>query len=110
MTVAHSLTTSNGNLSSRYDNLSIERDGVDVRAQYRHLAVVVKISGDIDARNELLRATVFGRSVWNASLIRNETAHAQTAVIWRCHHPFGRQASQHDPKLGATPNRPTLMS
>jgi anti-anti-sigma factor len=51
MTVAHSLTTSNGNLSSRYDNLSIERDGVDVRAQYRHLAMVVTISGDIDARN-----------------------------------------------------------
>lgn len=53
---------------------------------------------------------VFGRSVWNASLIRNETAHTQTAIIWRCHHPFGRQASQQDPKLGANPHRPTLMS
>jgi hypothetical protein len=59
---------------------------------------------------ELLRATVFGRSVWNAALIRNETADAQTAVIWRCHHPFGRQASLRDPKLGTTPHRPTLMS
>jgi anti-anti-sigma factor len=52
MTVGHSLATADGDLPYRDDRpLTIERDGVDVRAQSRHLATVLTISGDIDARN-----------------------------------------------------------
>ena len=52
MTVVHSLATADGDLPCRDDRpLTIERDGVDVRAQSRHLATVLTISGDIDARN-----------------------------------------------------------
>jgi anti-anti-sigma factor len=51
MTVAHRLTTSAGDPSSRDGNLTIDRDGVDVRAHCRHLATVLTIAGDIDARN-----------------------------------------------------------
>jgi anti-anti-sigma factor len=51
MTVIHSLATADDELPSRYGNLTIERDGIDVRAQSRHLATVLTISGDIDARN-----------------------------------------------------------
>jgi anti-anti-sigma factor len=51
MTVVHRLTISPGDPSSRVDNLTIDRDGVDVRAQCRHLATVLTITGDIDARN-----------------------------------------------------------
>jgi anti-anti-sigma factor len=51
MTVAHRLTIPAGDPSSRVDNLTIDRDGVDMRAQCRHLATVLTITGDIDARN-----------------------------------------------------------
>ncbi len=51
MTVAHSLTTADDELPCRYGNLTIDRDGVDMRAQSRHLATVLTISGDIDTRN-----------------------------------------------------------
>jgi anti-anti-sigma factor len=51
MTVAHRVTTSEGEPPSRDDNFTIDRDGVAVRAQCRHLATVLTISGDIDARN-----------------------------------------------------------
>jgi anti-anti-sigma factor len=51
MTIARSLTTSEADPPSRDDNLTIDRDGVAVRAQCRHLATVLTISGDIDARN-----------------------------------------------------------
>lgn len=52
MTVAHSLNTADGDLPCRADHhLMADRDGVDVRAQLRHLATVLTISGDIDARN-----------------------------------------------------------
>jgi anti-anti-sigma regulatory factor len=51
MTVVHGLPTCDGDLSSRNDNLTIGRDGVEVWAQCRHLGTVLTISGDIDARN-----------------------------------------------------------
>ncbi|MGO9382463.1 MAG: STAS domain-containing protein [Mycobacterium sp.] len=51
MTVVHGLTTSEGDPSSRDDNRTIGRDGVEVRAQCRHLAMVLTITGDIDASN-----------------------------------------------------------
>lgn len=38
-------------VAPRYGNLTIDRDSVDVRAQSRHLATVLTISGEIDARN-----------------------------------------------------------
>jgi anti-anti-sigma factor len=51
MNVVHSLAIADIDLSTRDDNLTIDRDGVDMRAQSRHLAIVLTISGDIDARN-----------------------------------------------------------
>jgi anti-anti-sigma factor len=52
MTVVHRLHTADGDLPCRADHhLTIDRDGVDMRAQLRHLATVLTISGDIDARN-----------------------------------------------------------
>jgi hypothetical protein len=51
MTVVQSPPTTDGDLSFHDDNLTIDRDGVDVRAQCRHLATALTISGDIDARN-----------------------------------------------------------
>ena len=52
MTVVHRLLTAEGDLPCRADHhLTIDRDGVDMRAQLRHLATVLTISGDIDARN-----------------------------------------------------------
>lgn len=52
MTVVHCLATADGDLPYRDARpLTIERDGVDVRAQSRHLATVLTISGDTDARN-----------------------------------------------------------
>jgi anti-anti-sigma factor len=51
MTVMQSLATADADLSFRDDNLTIDRDGVDVRAQSRHLATILTISGYIDARN-----------------------------------------------------------
>jgi anti-anti-sigma factor len=52
MTVAHRLDTADSDLPCRADHhLTIERDGVDVRAHLRHLATILTISGDIDARN-----------------------------------------------------------
>ena len=51
MTAVHSLTTADDELPYRYGNLTIDRDGVDMRAQSRHLATVLTISGDIDTRN-----------------------------------------------------------
>lgn len=50
MTVVHGLTTSEGDLLFRDGNRTIGRDGVEVRAQCRHLATVLTITGDIDAR------------------------------------------------------------
>jgi anti-anti-sigma factor len=52
MTVVHSLATADGDFPCRDDNPpTIERDRVDVRAQSRHLATVLTISGDVDASN-----------------------------------------------------------
>jgi anti-anti-sigma factor len=51
MTVLHRLATADNDLPYCYGNLAIDRDGVDVRTQSRHLATVLTISGDIDARN-----------------------------------------------------------
>ncbi len=51
MTVLHSPVTAEDELPYRHGNLTIDRDGVDARAQYRHLATLLTISGDIDARN-----------------------------------------------------------
>jgi anti-anti-sigma factor len=52
MTVVHSLATADGDLPCRDEGPpTIERDGVDVRAQSRHLATVLTISGDVDASN-----------------------------------------------------------
>jgi anti-anti-sigma factor len=51
MTVIHSLATGDRDLLHCFGNLTIDRDGVDVRTQSRHLATVLTISGDIDARN-----------------------------------------------------------
>jgi anti-anti-sigma factor len=52
MIVAHSLNTTDGDLPCRANrHLTIDRDGVDMRAQLRRLATVLTISGDIDARN-----------------------------------------------------------
>jgi anti-anti-sigma factor len=52
MTVVHSLATADGDLACRDERpQTIGRDGVDVRAQSRHLANVLTISGDVDASN-----------------------------------------------------------
>jgi len=51
MTVMQTLATADDELPYRYGDLTIDRDGVDVRAQSRYLATVLTISGDIDARN-----------------------------------------------------------
>jgi anti-anti-sigma factor len=52
MTVVHSLITADGDLPCRDERPpTIECDGVDVRAQSRHLATVLTISGDVDASN-----------------------------------------------------------
>jgi anti-anti-sigma factor len=52
MTVLHRLNTADGDLPYRADHhVTIDRGGVDMRAQLRHLATVLTISGDIDARN-----------------------------------------------------------
>jgi len=51
MTAVHSLTTADDELPYRYGNLTIDRDGVDMRAQSRHLATLLTISGDVDTRN-----------------------------------------------------------
>jgi anti-anti-sigma factor len=52
MTAVHRLITDDGDLRCRADHhLTIDHDGVDMRAQLRHLATVLTISGDVDARN-----------------------------------------------------------
>jgi anti-anti-sigma factor len=52
MIVAHTLNTTDGDLRCRADHhLSADRGGFDMRAQLRHLATILTISGDIDARN-----------------------------------------------------------
>lgn len=52
MTVVHSLATDDGDLPCRDERPpTIQRDGVDVRAQSRHPASVLTISGDVDASN-----------------------------------------------------------
>jgi anti-anti-sigma factor len=52
MIVAHSLNTTDGDLPCRADyQLTIDRDGVDMRARLHHLATMLTIRGDIDARN-----------------------------------------------------------
>jgi anti-anti-sigma factor len=52
MTVVHSLATADGDLPCRDERPpAIERGGVDLRAQSRHLATVLTISGDVDASN-----------------------------------------------------------
>jgi anti-anti-sigma factor len=52
MIVAHRLNTTGYILSRRADHhLTADRGGVDMRAQLRHLATILTISGDIDARN-----------------------------------------------------------
>jgi hypothetical protein len=52
MTVVQRLKTANGDLPCRANHfLTIDRDSVDMQAQLRHLATVLTISGDIDARN-----------------------------------------------------------
>jgi anti-anti-sigma factor len=52
MIVAHTLNTADGDLPCRAANhLTADRGGADMRAQLRHLATILTISGDIDARN-----------------------------------------------------------
>jgi anti-anti-sigma factor len=52
MIVAHSLNTTAGDLPCRADrHLTIDHHGVDMQAHLRHLATILTISGDIDARN-----------------------------------------------------------
>jgi anti-anti-sigma factor len=51
MTIVHRLNTADGDLGCDGHQLTIDRDGVDMRAQLRHLATVLTVSGDIDARN-----------------------------------------------------------
>jgi anti-anti-sigma factor len=52
MTVAHSLNTADGGRPCRADrHLTADSDSVHMRAHLRHLATVLTISGDIDARN-----------------------------------------------------------
>jgi anti-anti-sigma factor len=71
MTVDHSLTISGGDFPSRDDNLTIDHDGVEVRAQCRHLATVLTISGDIDTRS-IDRVTAYATAlvpVGNALLL-----------------------------------------
>jgi len=52
MTIVHHLNTADGDLPCRDDHhLPTVHDGVEMRAQLRHLATVLTISGDIDASN-----------------------------------------------------------
>jgi anti-anti-sigma factor len=52
MTIVHRLNTADGDRPCRADHHpTIDRDGVEMRSQLRHLATVLTISGDIDARN-----------------------------------------------------------
>jgi anti-anti-sigma factor len=52
MIVTQSLNTTGDDRPCRADHhLTIDRDGVDMQAHLRHLATILTISGDIDARN-----------------------------------------------------------
>lgn len=51
MSVARTPTTSQGDVASRYGDLTPDRDGVEIQAYATHLATVVTIRGDIDANN-----------------------------------------------------------
>lgn len=51
MSVAHKPTTSEGDVASRYGDLTADRDGVEIQAYLCHLATVVTVSGDVDATN-----------------------------------------------------------
>jgi anti-anti-sigma factor len=52
MIVAHTLNATDGDLPCRAkDHLTSDRGRVDMRAQLRHLATILTISGDIDATN-----------------------------------------------------------
>jgi anti-anti-sigma factor len=52
MIVAHSLNTTDGDPPCRAEcHLTADRGGIDMRAQLRHLATILTISGDLDARN-----------------------------------------------------------
>jgi anti-anti-sigma factor len=52
MIVTHTLNTADGGLPCHAEHhLTADRGGVDMRAQLRHLATILTISGDIDARN-----------------------------------------------------------
>lgn len=74
MTVVHSVNLSKSDPSSRDHNLTIDRDGVDVRAQCRHLATVLTIAGDIDARNiDRVRAYATGLVVVGNALLLDLT-------------------------------------
>jgi anti-anti-sigma factor len=63
MTDLHNPTSIEGNLVSCYESLTIDRDGVEARTHYRHLATVVTISGEVDASNIALVTTYATRFV-----------------------------------------------
>jgi anti-anti-sigma factor len=56
MSVAHEPTTSEGDVASRYGDVTADCDGVEIQVHLRHLATVVTISGDVDATN-IVRVT-----------------------------------------------------
>jgi anti-anti-sigma factor len=57
MTVVRDLPISGDDLSSRDDQVTADRGGVEVRVQSRHLGTVLTITGNIDTRNtDRLRA------------------------------------------------------
>jgi anti-anti-sigma factor len=52
MIVTHTLNTADGGLTCRAEHpMTADRGGVDMRAHLRHMATILTISGDIDARN-----------------------------------------------------------
>jgi anti-anti-sigma factor len=51
MSVAHEPTTSEGDVASRYGDVTADCGGVEIQVHVRHLATVVTISGDVDATN-----------------------------------------------------------